>query len=147
MISQLSDLVSLRGLVERTNHVWIQAFTTRFLLYFHSKGDPWGKHLLDTVIKPWKKVVTIFHKNPGIDKIGYSYSPEGFIWYNFWRVRSMYARRLEEPVMTPDRYYYEQYLALLPRRKGGDLSFSKDNYVLDPTNCKGLKVSKPWTNS
>jgi hypothetical protein len=143
--------------------VWTQsqphAFNARFLLYFHSKGithhkftaqeprDPWGKHLFDTVITPWEKVLDLFHHNRGIDKIGYSYSPEGFIWYNFWWVRSTYVRRLEEPVVTADRYYYERYLALLPRRKGGNLLFSNDHYFLNSTNCKGLEVATPWTNS
>jgi hypothetical protein len=147
--------------------VWslAQHSSSRFLLYFHAKGithnkftaenprDAFGKELLDTVLRPWKTIVALFHQNPHIDKIGYSFSREGWMWYNFWWARASYCRQLEPPVMTKNRYYYEEYLARRPRRSTHaprsttetETPLTPENYILSHTNCLGLKIHQPYS--
>lgn len=46
-------------------------------------------------------------------KAGYAMSHGGFVWYNFFWVRDSYVRRLLEPIITPRRHYYEDWLGRL----------------------------------
>ena len=88
------------------------------LLYFHSKGithnisydfnknDHYNIILKD--IELIKEIFTIF---PKIDKIGYSCGGIGWIWYNFWYVRGSYINKVEKPIKTNRRHYYEDYIS------------------------------------
>ena len=51
-----------------------------------------------------------FKKDLNIDKIGLYPSDKGFIWFNFWWARGDYINKLEEPIISEDRYYYEVWL-------------------------------------
>jgi hypothetical protein len=87
------------------------------ILYFHSKGvtrhsdytmnkqDDYNIILTD--IDKIKEIFTIF---PTIDKVGFSCSELGWLWYNFWFVRGSYAYMLEKPIKTERRHYYEDWL-------------------------------------
>lgn len=142
------------------HRVWSLSHRTasRYLLYFHTKGitrkkftkndarDSMGTQLINTVIRPWKKVVTIFHDHPLIDKIGYSFSREGWIWYNFWWIRASYCRQLEEPAPTENRYYYEEYIARKPRfQQPSNRPLSDTYYHLSHENCWGLKIPEVFS--
>ena len=133
-------------------------YPRQYILYFHAKGisrqkytekeprNSTGKELFDTVIQPWKKVFTIFREQPHVDKVGYSFSAQGFMWYNFWWIRTSFAKQLEEPILTENRYYYEDYSARKPRdpsSPSGPLTLQ--NYHLSHENCVGLKIAEVWS--
>jgi len=129
-----------------------------YILYFHAKGvslqkytekeprNSMGKDLFDTVIQPWEKVFTIFQEQPHVDKVGYSFSGQGFMWYNFWWMRASFAKQLEEPIVTKNRYYYEDYSARKPRDPSSPSGpLTVQNYHLSPHNCVGLKIAEVWS--
>lgn len=88
------------------------------ILYFHSKGISRTKsyrknknenyNLVIGDINLIKEIYTIF---PKIDKIGYYSGGIGWIWYNFWYARGSYINKVEKPVKTDRRHYYEDWLA------------------------------------
>lgn len=92
---------------------------SHFVLYFHSKSitrfrgkrECIEKSLHSTVIVPWKRVLDVFKIHPTIDKIGSTYSPLGWIWWNYWWSRASYLARVETPIKTPRRHYYEDWLS------------------------------------
>lgn len=88
-------------------------------LYFHSKGMSHGivnrchcdKALFQTLIEPWKRVLTIFKIFEYINKVGASFNICGSPWFNFWWVRGSYLKDVEMPQLTSNRFYYEYWLA------------------------------------
>jgi len=88
------------------------------ILYLHSKGvtrnnnySPNKKDNYNIILKDLDKIKEIFTIFPTVDKVGYSCSDRGFIWYNFWFVRGSYASNVEKPIKTERRHYYEDWLA------------------------------------
>lgn len=129
----------------------------QYILYFHAKGvslqkytekEPFnamGKDLFDNVIQPWKQVFTIFQEQPHVDKVGYCFNAQGIMWYNFWWIRASFAKQLEEPIVTENRYYYEEYSARKPRNPSSPSGpFTFQNYHLSHHNCVGLKIAEVW---
>ena len=133
-------------------------------LYFHSKGishytftkenayPEYVKKIFDKVIVPWEKVLSIFEKEHHIDKIGYAYHPCGFIWYNFWWVRGSYCRKLERPIRTDRRHYYEDYIGRQPRDQNNPIFQQTERletpnthewYHISCENCYGLVIPHP----
>ena len=94
------------------------------ILYFHAKGitrntntgvrTEINQTLTDTVIKPWRDIVARFKRDPVVNKAGYAASDAGIMWYNFWWVRASYAAGCPRPILTEQRYYYEEWVG---RRK------------------------------
>jgi len=95
------------------------------ILYFHAKGithnpnsggerTPINRTLTDTIIKPWREIVARFKRDPAVNKAGYAASDAGIMWFNFWWVRASYAVGCPRPILTENRYYYEEWLG---RRK------------------------------
>jgi hypothetical protein len=87
-------------------------------LYFHSKGIMRSHErtkieiqCFKTVIDNWKHALYIFNTFPLINKIGCASSKEGWCWYNFWFARNTYLQHVEEPIISENRYYYEDWLA------------------------------------
>ena len=87
------------------------------ILYFHSKGVTRHKNYTinkndnyNIILKDLDKIKEIFTIFPIIDKVGYSCSNYGIIWYNFWFVRGSYAHLIEKPIKTDRRHYYEDWL-------------------------------------
>lgn len=127
---------------------------SHFILYFHAKGitrfkgerEPVEKALHSIVISPWKKILKLFKNHPTIDKVGSTFSKQGWIWWNYWWARATYIAQLESPIKTTRRHYYEDWLCrvlirpytpLSEKRKEED----KDNayvYNLSSDNCWGL---------
>lgn len=88
------------------------------ILYFHSKGISHhnsyenvknDKH--NVILQDINKIKEIFTIFPDIDKVGFSSGGMGWIWYNFWYVRTSYINKLEKPIKTERRHYYEDWLA------------------------------------
>jgi len=97
------------------------------LLYFHSKGmfntkekgsrDKIERLLSSTVIDAWTTVLHRFAEIPTLNKAGYAASEQGFIWLNFWFARASYLQMLVNPVITDNRYYYEDWLGRVDKKK------------------------------
>jgi len=97
--------------------------TDDIILYFHSKnitrfkgrpGHPEehvGHKLMNDIIMNWRYCLFVFTNFPSIDKIGAKCNQEGFVWFNYWWVRSSYIKDMECPLKTTNRYYYESWLA------------------------------------
>ena len=89
-------------------------------LYLHSKGVSRTKAPMDrsidniylTRLTVWNntKVFNVFTDCPNINKIGYFPSSGGWMWFNFFWVRGSYLAKCREPIMTPRRHYYEDWL-------------------------------------
>jgi hypothetical protein len=90
------------------------------LLYIHSKGitrykggntrDRCESRTFDVVVQPWRVVLNIFRAFPTINKVGATCSSKGWMWHNFFWTRASYAMCVERPLLTPDRYYYEEWI-------------------------------------
>jgi hypothetical protein len=120
------------------------------ILYFHSKGvtrhpnysmnrnDNYNIILKD--LNKIKEILTIF---PKIDKIGYSCSYKGLIWYNFWFVRGSYAYMVEKPVKTENRYYYEEWLSkkVEDKKKHNNIERPFSYYRYTANSCYGFHTN------
>lgn len=96
---------------------------TNIMLYFHAKGIWRDRYegeddgrvqeelvLFDRVIKPWKTYITILQTRPDINKVCLGASEGGWCWYNFYWVRASHVIQCGEPIVTDNRYYYEEYI-------------------------------------
>lgn len=104
-------------------------------LYFHSKGMSHGndrmlqeRKLFQEVIVPYSRILSIFHDNSDIHKIGFTASESGWMWFNFWWATGTYLADCEEPVLTHVRHYYEDWLHR--KLKGSPLSSPAECYSL-----------------
>jgi hypothetical protein len=87
------------------------------LLYFHSKGmfndaPRHRKKLFDINIRNYSKYIYEFEKNSKLDVAGCSPGKNGFVYYNFFWVKSSYIKNhVKEPQITDNRFYWEVWLA------------------------------------
>lgn len=92
----------------------------KLILYFHGKGiskmenkfirEKDELNIFKYVINTYKQLLFWFPSMPDIYKSGLYASKKGFIWYNFWWIKSNYIKFLREPIITTNRYYYESWL-------------------------------------
>ena len=106
-----------RGILKVWELGQIHNATNDIILYFHSKGithshnyDVHKNDNYNIILKDIDKIKEIFTIFPTIDKVGYSSSHVGWIWYNFWFVRGSYVYMVEKPIKTERRHYYEDWL-------------------------------------
>lgn len=107
------------------NKVWNIAKQKQnsLILYFHSKGitrlgnannlfvrDRIEKEIFDITIRNYRYILFWLTCLPDIVKCGHSPNEGGFIWHNFWWVKSEYLRNIEQPIVSENRYYYEEWL-------------------------------------
>ena len=105
------------------------------ILYFHTKGMTSGerdngnhilrKMLTKNTIENFKTYLDEFEKNPNLDVGGVLPSEFGFVWYNFFWVKSNYVKnfcKLPEPI--GHRYYWERWLGTEHSTKNEIISFS-----------------------
>lgn len=93
---------------------------THFFVYLHTKGVSRSMSSADrsidniylTKLTLWnhEKVLSVFNNNPKINKIGFFPSTGGWIWFNFFWVRGTYLASCLEPIVSPRRHYYEDWL-------------------------------------
>ena len=87
-------------------------------LYMHTKGMVFNNGnnssrnvieltILRNTIKYHRYIYSLFQTNKEIDKVGLFPDHSGIIWYNFFWIRGNFLKKLSEPIITPDRYYYE----------------------------------------
>ncbi|MGN1280826.1 MAG: hypothetical protein ACI4UM_02830 [Succinivibrio sp.] len=112
--------------------VWEIANTDRYdyIAYFHTKGMSYKKRftlgsgriareivLTYLTFKNSARTLEVFDRNEQVVRIGAfpkkdddSSDVSGcFIWFNFFWIRASYAKTLEEPVITDNRFYYENW--------------------------------------
>jgi hypothetical protein len=68
--------------------------------------------LTNIVVANWRLVLGKFSENSKMQKSGFMCTITGFIWYNYYFVRSSYIKTLVRPILTSRRHYYEDYLSL-----------------------------------
>jgi hypothetical protein len=125
------------------------------ILYFHAKGmfnapkprqarSHQNSALTKVVVEPWQDIVSLFARNPSLNKAGFAAAPAGWVWYNFWWARASYIRRLVRPILTKRRHYYEDWLGRVrdPARNDADRSgeggyFLKSGGLDSLTLCSG----------
>lgn len=141
-----------------------QYSNSSYILYFHSidideyrgKRQYQEKALYKTVIQSWKQVLKIFDNHPEIDKIGSSFSKQGFFWFNYWWARASFLTKLEPPVKTTNHDYYEEWISyvlkhpyenviLFNNKNCWSLSFN-DKKWCDKQKAYKLLVNKNFTN-
>lgn len=121
------------------------------LLYFHSKGISKNDsneylHIFNSVIMEWKWNLFLFQHILNINKIGCICSDNGWIWYNFWWVRSSYIKKLEIPVKTTRRHYYEDWLSRQLRyykhkkTDNKEITINSRYYNTTYTDCYNLQI-------
>ena len=102
------------------------------ILYFHSKGMVNGgagvrtaeeRELFARIIHPWRHVVAMFSVRDDIDKLGLT-GWQNMVWVNFFWARVSVIQRLVQPIIHPDRYYFEHWLGAW---NGSMLGISKDD--------------------
>ena len=95
-------------------------YPDKIFLYMHTKGMffhenkgrlPAEMVILQNTVMWWKYILFIFEKYKNIDKAGLFPGHSGIMWCNFFWVRGSFFKNLNEPEISPDRYYYEHYIA------------------------------------
>jgi hypothetical protein len=136
-----------------------------YIAYFHSKGmsrfnqdknyDEFLRYF-SPVFQDWKWVLFVLHNFHSMDKIGLNSSTEGWMWYNFWWVKSTYLKKIERPIKTNRRHYYEDWIArhlFYPISKDkntneeiliefGNQDINNFYYVLTNSNCFNLVANE-----
>lgn len=95
----------------------------RHFLYFHGKGmvfhrKPNGERIPEErllhqqVIDPWRVVLPYLQDPKGVvQKAGFTCSPEGFVWFNYFWIRGSYLAQCKPPLLSNERYLYEHFIA------------------------------------
>jgi hypothetical protein len=102
-----------------------------YVLYFHARGlsrlklgrlrrnrQRQEKRLFRRVLGDWMHNLTWLEHITTADKLGLTCGGNGWIWYNFWWARGSYIGRLEKPVITDRRHYYEDWLGRVISAEG-----------------------------
>lgn len=92
-------------------------------VYFHAKGisrmhhiDRLNRMLTTTIFG--EAPVHVLEWLPSISKVAITNSQEGFCWYNFFWIRNDLLCKMERPIRTSRRHYYEDWSARVLRLPG-----------------------------
>jgi hypothetical protein len=106
--------------------------SNEIFLYIHSKGMVFNNPLnernkferttLRGTLHYYQKAMDTFKNIVNINKIGLWPSEKGFIWVNFFYIRGGYLKK--PPVITDDRWAYEEYIGTI----GIDKTILNSNY-------------------
>jgi hypothetical protein len=135
----------------------------RLILYFHTKcmmhnqsrkpPDADGRCINDRtmfkyVISPWPRIVTLFKDHPQLNRAGLAQSLEGFIWGNFYWVRSAYvAQQLNKPVLhLGSRFYYEHWVSNITSNSSAHTGGGASLCPFLPPSSASLMVGKAYHN-
>ena len=93
-----------------------------YIIYLHGKGlsylqnrflyirQPLEKFLFKIIVYKWKRNIKLLSSFESINKLGALSGVYGFIWFNFWIVKSSYIQKLEIPKKRNRAGYYEEWL-------------------------------------
>ncbi len=98
-------------------HDLAKQYPESIFLYFHTKGmsyntqkrDVREEALLRKTFSNWQRAITELNK-PGMNKAGLFFGKYGWVWYNFWYAKGHYLTTCTPPVLTDNRYAYEDWL-------------------------------------
>jgi hypothetical protein len=91
-------------------------YPEKIFFYMHSKGMVFHRtpgrnneeiKILRNTIKNWNYIKNLFNNNLFINKAGLFPDHSGVIWFNFFWIRGTFLKKLNPPIITSDRYYYE----------------------------------------
>jgi hypothetical protein len=91
-------------------------YPEKIFFYMHSKGMVFhgtgGRNreeikILRNTIKNWNYIISIFKNYSFIDKAGLFPDHSGIIWFNFFWIRGSFLKKLNPPIVSSNRYYYE----------------------------------------
>lgn len=117
-----------------------------YLCYFHTKGMSYKKNSLfnrsprEIVLTylnfcDYKRIIEVFDSNEEISKIapfpGFDEEgdiPNKWCWFNFFWIKSSFASKLDKPIKTSDRFYYESWINTLSSRNLCYSLYSKQIY-------------------
>lgn len=132
--------------------VWELANTDsyEYLVYLHTKGMSYkkalfgllnGRNLREKILtyytfKDYKNTIDVFDNEKEVIRAGFmpkcddsSSDVTGcIIWFNFYWIRASYAKTLEEPVITDNRFYYEGWSSKNEGERGD--AYKKLTYCL-----------------
>ena len=99
-----------------------EAARNHLFLYFHTKGmvnhgkfkTRVDRRLFYATIVPWRAIAQQFIENSSIRAAGWLPSTDGFVWFNFWRVRRNYVKQLDEPKRVTERHWFESWIGKGP---------------------------------
>jgi hypothetical protein len=138
--------------------------STDVIMYFHSKGITrcqtynesinllrgFHSHNCEEIIKDIERIYEIFSIFPAIDKITTTSGGVGWGWYNYWVARGSYLSKVEKPVKSSRRHYYEDWLArkLINPSINPSINENRDFSLYDATlnNCYQLFCEKHTGN-
>lgn len=98
-----------------------------YIIYFHGKGvshlktkllflrHPYEVLSFNRVIEKWERNIEWLSRAKNMKKLGLLNS-DGWMLFNFWWAKSSYINKLEPPLKTNNRYYYEAWISHLPNK-------------------------------
>ena len=113
-----------------------------YIFYIHGKGlsylnnrffyirQPLERYLFKILIYDWEKNINLIERFESINKIGALAGKFGWLWFNFWLVKSSYVSKLEKPVQRNRACYYEDWLGRFELK-------NKDNILKEYKNIYG----------
>jgi hypothetical protein len=115
-------------------------------LYIHSKGmynvdnlnerSRTEKALTIETCTNWQGILNIFNAHTNIMRIGLFPDKNGIVWYNFFFARGSYLKTCENPIITDNRYYYENWLSTGKINDNDSYSlFSNNNNTYNPSTA------------
>lgn len=156
--------------------VWELANTGNYeyLIYLHTKGMSYkktffglnnGRNLREVLLtyytfKDYKDTMAVFDREKEVIRAGFmpkcddaSSDVTGcIIWFNFYWIRASYAKNLEEPVITDNRFYYEGWSSKNEGERGDAYKrltyclYKKDHsaYTIDEASDTLKKLRKQY---
>ena len=111
---------------EGINKVWEISRTHNskesLIFYFHGKGmsyynnkyfyirQPIERFIFKNLFYRWKKNIELLIRFKSVNKLGMLSGGNGWLWFNFWIVKSSYIKNLEKPLERNRACYYEEWL-------------------------------------
>ena len=156
--------------------VWNLANSNKYqyLIYLHTKGMSYkkslfglnnGRNLREVILTyytfcDYKETLRVFDNEPELIRAGFmpkcddsSSDVTGcIIWFNFYWIRASYAKTLEEPVVTDNRFYYEGWSSKNEGERGDAYKrltyclYKKDHsaYTIDEASDTLKKLRKKY---
>ena len=147
--------------------VWNLANSNKYqyLIYLHTKGMSYKKSLFEVILTyytfcDYKETLRVFDNEPELIRAGFmpkcddsSSDVTGcIIWFNFYWIRASYAKTLEEPVVTDNRFYYEGWSSKNEGERGDAYKrltyclYKKDHsaYTIDEASDTLKKLRKKY---
>ena len=117
------------------------------LLYFHSKGMTSKQHrirklLFKYTIANYKDYINEMQINKNIDVAGIFPHIDGFIYYNFFWIRSSYIKKYcVKPEISNDRYIWEIWIGNSYNKKQNNVTYSiKYGYNKNKSNNEAINI-------